>query len=233
MRAINEYIKGLAHLFFPHVCAGCNGSMAPGEDVLCLKCELKLPETRFHKIADNPCEKKFWGRVNIERASSFLFFEKGSGTQKLMQLLKYQGRQDIGSYLGRLFAEKIKKDAPEFCSIDAIIAVPLHDAKLRSRGYNQCDPIVHAFAESWQKPVYKNVLIRTHNNITQTGKNRMGRWENVHKIFAVAEPDKIKNKHILLIDDVLTTGATLEACAQEILEIEGTRISILTLACAM
>jgi ComF family protein len=233
MRAINDYIKGLTHLFFPHVCAGCNGSMAKGEEVLCLKCELKLPETRFHTIIENPCEKKFWGRVNVERASSFLFFEKGSSTQKLMQLLKYQGRQDVGALLGKLYARKIAQEAPDFTRVDMIIPVPLHEAKLRSRGYNQCDSIAQAFAETWQKPIFKNILIRTHNNITQTGKNRMGRWENVDKIFAVTQPDKIKNKHILLIDDVLTTGATLEACSQEILKIEGTKISILTLACAM
>lgn len=230
---LGDYLKGLSQLFFPNVCVNCQRGLAKNETVLCLVCEVKLPKTNFHQIAENPIEKRLWGRLSVERASSFLFFEKGSQTQHLMKLLKYQNRQDVGEKLGKLYAQNLARENALLCRIDAIIPLPLHPEKQKHRGYNQCDSIAKAMGEVWQKPVFKNAVARTTNNITQTGKNRMSRWENVERIFEVKEPEKLKNKHILLVDDVITTGATLEACGMEILEVEGTKLSIATLACAM
>lgn len=228
-----DYFKGLFHLFFPHVCASCSNVMAKDEEVLCLVCEHSLPETKFHTFSENPIEKRFWGRVSIENASSFLFFEKGSRTQHLMQLLKYQGRQDVGQKLGALYAQKLKNDLSPLVKVDAVIPTPLHPKKKHKRGYNQCDSIADAIAKAWKIEVYKNAVIRKQDNITQTGKSRIDRWDNVAEIFSVQEAELLENKHLLVIDDVITTGSTLEAVTSQILKVPNTKVSILTLACAV
>lgn len=228
-----DYFKGLFHLFFPHLCASCCNTMAKDEEVLCLVCEHSLPETRFHTISENHIEKRFWGRVTIENASSFLFFEKGSRTQHLIQLLKYQGRQDVGYKLGELYAQKLKSDLSPFVKVDAVIPTPLHPKKQHKRGYNQCDSIADAIAKVWKIDVYKNAVIRKQDNITQTGKSRIDRWDNVAEIFSVKDIHLLENKHLLIIDDVITTGSTLEALTSQILKVSNTKVSILTLACAV
>jgi ComF family protein len=228
-----DYIKGLEQIFFPNVCASCLRNMAKNEEVICTVCEWKLPYTKFHLIEENTIEKRFWGRVPIERASSFLFFQKGSATQKLISLLKYQNRQDVGKKLGKLYAQQLLNDNAALLNIDVIVPVPLHIDKQKMRGYNQSDSIAFAMGEVLKVPVLNNSVVRIKNNITQTGKSRKDRWENVEKIFEVKFTDKIKGKHILLIDDVVTTGATIEACAAEILSVPNTKVSILTLACAI
>lgn len=230
---ITDYIKGLGQLFFPHVCASCQRNMAKNEEIICTVCEWKLPYTKFHQIEENTIEKRFWGRVPIERASSFLFFEKGSNTQKLISLLKYQNRQDVGTKLGKLYAQQLLNDNATILNIDAIVPIPLHIEKQKKRGYNQSDSIAFAMGEVLKVPVLTHSVVRIKNNITQTGKSRKDRWDNVEKIFEVKQPEKLKGKHILLIDDVVTTGATIEACAAEILEIPNTKVSIVTLACAL
>ncbi|MGB1248256.1 MAG: ComF family protein [Chitinophagales bacterium] len=206
--------------------------MTKDEQTICSICEIQLPYAEFYKVKDNPLEKRFWGRVEIQRAGALLFFEKGSKIQHLIQLLKYQGREDVGEKIAELFARKLPEDSP-FRKVDIIIPIPLHHKKKKIRGYNQCDTFTKVLGEKLAIKTSFEVLERIHANVTQTGKSKIDRWENVAQIFKVVKPDLLKNKHILLVDDVVTTGATLEACALEILKIENTKVSILTMACAI
>lgn len=232
LHQLKSYIHGFSHLLFPKICVACQGMMSKHEETLCTICEIKLPYSNFYEIKDNPLEKRFWGRVVVERAGSLLFFEKSSQTQDLMQLLKYKGRQDIGEKLAILLANKLPKDSP-FRDVDVIVPIPLHFKKLRKRGYNQCDKFAEKLGELLEVSIDLKSMSRIHFNVTQTGKSKIERWENVSQIFKVNYPEKLKGKHILIVDDVVTTGATLEAFAQEILTVENTKVSILTMACAV
>lgn len=230
MNLLSNYLASLGHLFFPHICVGCSGLLTHQEKVLCVICEARLPKTLFHRINHNPVEKIFWGRIPFIHASSFLFYEKGSITKNLMRLLKYKNRPDIGAHLGDIFAHQLSEEAPQYGNINAIVPIPLHPKKLKKRGYNQCAAFADALGKVLHKEVLHEVVVRTENTVSQTGKTRMDRWKNVSNIFKIKDTKALKRKHILLIDDIVTTGATLEACANEILQIEGTAISIATLA---
>lgn len=229
---LNSYFKSLSQLFFPKICVACAENLIQQEETLCLVCEHKLPFTNFSAIENNPLQKKFWGRIELQRADSLLFFEKDSTTQHLLHQLKYQNRQDVGTKLANILTEKYKTNNINI-PFDGVVSVPLHKKKLKRRGYNQCDTFAQKIAEKWHIPYFKNALKRNIDTKSQTGKNRADRWENVAEIFEVAEPDIIKNKHLLLIDDVLTTGATLEACGMKILELPNTQLSVLTMACKL
>lgn len=225
-----KILHSLFSLCYPKICLACGESMSAQEDVICTICVLRLPYTNFHYHEDNPLSKKFWGRVNIEGIDSLLYFEKASKTQRLLYYLKYNDRQDVGTKLAEIIVDRYQNLALQQ-KYDGIVSVPLHFKKLKKRGYNQCDNFALQLSRSWQIPYLKDALLRTSNNPSQTGKSRILRWENVKDVFRVNEKIQLKDKHILLIDDVLTTGATLEACANQIIAIENTRISILTMAC--
>ena len=230
LQFIKQQITLIAHIFYPNVCPNCLGLLTKTEKVLCLSCEVNLPKTNFHFYNDNPVEKIFWGRAPIIHGTAFIVFEKGSKSRNLLQLIKYRNRPDLARHLGMLFGRTLSQQAPHFQEINCIVPVPLHPKKFKKRGYNQCDPIAESLGKALNKEVLPNAIRRKHDNATQTGKNRMNRWENVSEIFEIAEANKLKRKHVLLIDDVVTTGATLEACIQKILEIEGTAVSVATLA---
>jgi len=200
------------------------------EKTLCTVCWYHLPQTNFHNDKDNQVSQLFWGRAVIENATAFYFFSKGSRYQKIMHKLKYKGQKEIGIEMGIHFATILT--GTDFAGIDAIVPIPLHPDKLKTRGYNQSEMIASGMGRVFQKPLYRDVLVRTKASATQTKKSRIERWENVASIFMAKNENKIKNKHILLVDDVVTTGATLEACANKILEIENTKVSIATLAVA-
>ena len=173
----------------------------------------------------------FWGRVELFSATSYLFFNKGGSVQHLMHSLKYKSQKETGVYLGKLFGKDLLK-SPLFNTIDLIIPVPLHPKKFHLRGFNQSEVIASGIGHVMEIPVECNKLIRLVNTDSQTRKSRYSRWENVRSAFGVENPEDISGKHVLLVDDVLTTGATLEACAATLLEIEGTRVSVATLAYA-
>jgi len=221
----------LLHLFFPKVCQACGQSLLQQEKVMCFSCLYKLPKTGYHLHAENPVSRVFWGRVDIHAASSFLFFSKGGKTQNLIHSLKYKGHQDTGIYLGKLFGLDLKK-SDLFADVDIVVPVPLHPKKQYKRGFNQSECIANGIGEAMKIPVVVDKLIRQIHTSTQTKKSRDSRWDNVKGVFGLVEPDVFENKHILLVDDVLTTGATLESCAQSLLEIPGTRVSVATLAYA-
>lgn len=223
-------LNSLVQLCYPKICLACGTNMSSQEFVICTICELRLPYTNFHLHPENPLSKKFWGRVPISNIDSILYFEKASKTQQLLYNLKYNDRQDVGSKLAQILVERYQ-NFELTKRYDGIVSVPLHYKKLKRRGYNQCDSFAHQLSTSWEIPYYKNALQRIQNNPSQTGKTRIMRWENVKDVFRISQQTQLTKKHLLLVDDVLTTGATLEACANQILALENTSVSILTMAC--
>jgi ComF family protein len=224
-------IKDFIFLLFPRICASCGNSLLAAEEVICLSCEFHLPKTHFHLMPDNPVTKLFWGRVQLESAASFLYFNKGSHVQKLIHQLKYKGRKDIGIFLGKEYGLLLRNTAP-FSGIDVILPVPLHPKRLRKRGYNQSETIAEGLSVSMMIPHLHNILIRKTSTETQTKKTRFERWKNVTDAFSVPGSASLVKKHVLLVDDVITTGATLESCINTLSAIEGIRISLVTLAYA-
>lgn len=224
-------IADLVGLFFPNNCAGCETPLLKNETAVCLQCQFALPYTRFHTDPENQVNKLFWGKSQINAATSLVFFEKDTRIQNLMHQLKYKGYTSVGEQLGDWLGQELKEIEP-FQGVDTIIPVPLHPKKKRKRGYNQSDFIADGIGKRLDATVEKTNLIRTKFSTTQTKKSRFKRWENVSSIFAVKDPKALEGKHILLVDDVVTTGSTLEACAAALLEIEGVTVSVATIACA-
>ncbi len=222
---LNDFLS----LIFPKVCYACGKSLFKQEDCICTHCLYHLPKTNFHLYADNPVIKLFWGRTNIHSASSLYSFSKGSKVQHLIHQLKYRGKKEIGISLGKHYGNELKR-APLFSSANVVIPVPLHSRKLKKRGYNQSETFAQGISESMKAELPAGVLIRTISSETQTRKSRFARWKNVEEIFKISFPEKIMGKHILLVDDVVTTGSTLEACANKILEIPDTKVSVATIA---
>ncbi len=225
-------LEDFVSLVYPQVCQACGNSLFRNEEVICTFCRYHLPKTHYHKQRDNPLARVFWGRVNLENVSACYFFKKGSKVQHLMHRFKYNGMDEIGVYLGKLYGSELREEE-SFRGIDMVMPVPLHPKKLRKRGYNQSEKFAEGLAISMEIVLETSVLIRTFSSETQTRKSRFSRWENVKEIFIVTDSEKIAGKHILLVDDVITTGATIEASASHLLETEGVRVSVVSLACAM
>ena len=223
------YINNLLHLFYPHNCEGCGSDVLYDNQFLCARCMQRLPETHFFSKAANPIEKLFYGRSNICYAGAAYYFTKDSLLQHLLIQLKYRGNKEAGYFLGRMMGNAMMQ-SKRFDTVDALVALPLNPKKEFMRGYNQAALICYGISEVWHKPVLKNALTRIRFTETQTRQNRVSRWQNMEGGFEVTEPAGLKNKHILLVDDVITTGATLEACGSAILEIEGALLSIAAVA---
>ena len=225
-----EWIKDLSGIMFPNICVACGGSLHKTEREICFRCLSNLPKTHLHRAPNNIVSRKFHGRLPVYQAASFLTFARGSHTRALIHLLKYRGCREIGERLGELYAFDLMADG--FDPPDVIVPLPLHADKLKIRGYNQCDPIAVGLNKNFHSRVdFKNV-VRVNNNATQTRKGRWERWKNVEHIFKVLNPEPFRGRHVLLVDDVVTTGATLEACGKVILEAGVDKLSILTLALA-
>ena len=223
--------EDLIALFYPRLCAGCNSSLVRGEDVLCLNCLADLPRTNYHLIRENPVFLQFTGRVQIELATAFCRFDKGGRLQHLLHQLKYKGNREVGYKMGLLFGYDLIQNAM-YQNIDAIMPVPLHPKKEKKRGFNQSVEICRGLSLAMDRPLISGNLIRVVHTDSQTRKGRFERWENVSGIFRVKNGASLLNKHLLLVDDVVTTGATLEACSIPLLEIPGVKVSIATLATA-
>ncbi len=228
MNALKKYKNSLINLIYPATCSVCGEMLQTSENEICLSCRYFIPKTNFHKQKDNPIEQIFWGRTNIEKATSYFRYTKGSRYSRLIHLLKYQGRYEIGEELGYSFAKELKKDS-FLDDIDLLIPVPLHKKKFKIRGYNQSEQIAIGMAKSSGIEIDCNSLKRNVFTKTQTKKSRTDRWDNVENVFELISTENVQNKHILLIDDVVTTGATLEACCNAITEKTNAKISIASL----
>jgi ComF family protein len=188
-----------------------------------------MPLTRFEYHPANQVEKIFWGRVEIMAATAFMYFTSGSSVQHSLHLLKYKGRKEIGIYFGRKMGEHLKQ-SQRFQNCEIIIPLPLFADREKKRGYNQAAMIAVGIARQLEIPVIYDAIIRTKKTATQTHKSRLERWENTRSTFKIRDHQKILGKHILLVDDVVTTGASLEACALALLSVPGTTVSIACLA---
>lgn len=225
-----SFTRDFFNLFYPNLCCTCEEQLVKQEKVICSKCLVDIPLTGFHHESENEMEKIFWGRVWIEKCSALYYYSKGSKYQKLIHKLKYHKRKDIGFELGKYYGNLLKSTG--FETADCLVPVPLHYRKERRRGYNQSMQIAMGLSVSLGIPVENSVLFRVKESETQTRKSRKERWENVKDIFECTNPGHIKNKHLLLVDDVVTTGATLEACTAKLQETEGVKVSLLALAMA-
>jgi len=229
MDLFKSYLNSLAHLVYPQYCEGCNSDVLADNAVLCARCLHALPETGFTELAGNPVEKVFYGRIIFQQATSCFYFTKDSLLQHLLVQLKYKGNKEIGLFLGRQLGYALQQ-SERFKDVEALIPLPLNKKKEHMRGYNQADIICQGIAMVWDKPVLRGAVARAVFTDTQTHQNRIDRWQNVAGAFVIANELLLKNKHLLLVDDVVTTGASLEACGAEILKVANTKLSIATVA---
>lgn len=232
MQVFKNILHPLAHLFYPHTCTGCGSDLIDKDNQLCLRCISQLPYTRFEQHANNPVEKLFYGRIKLEAASSCFYFTKEELVQHLIHQLKYKSNRDIGIYLGQLMGMSLLQ-SNRFQQIDALVPLPLFAAKERRRGYNQAAVICEGMIEILKIPVVTGNVIRQRFTETQTKKHRAERWKNVEDSFTVLNPQALTGKNVLLVDDVVTTGATLEACGQTLLQQTDCKLSVATLAHAI
>lgn len=228
---INDLFTELLNLIYPNCCLVCGENLLGGEQFVCLRCINEIPKTNYHNLRGNAAEKRFWGKVDIFRATAFFHYQKGSAFQTLIHNLKYKGRKELGDILGRFAAADLIENE-DFASVDYIVPVPLHPNKLRKRGYNQSEFIAQGLAVVMQKPLETENLYRAIENPTQTKKSVYERFENTAGIFTLKNTQMFENKHVLIVDDVMTTGSTLESCVAAMKDIKNLKISLFTLAIA-
>lgn len=231
MNDIKYLLDDFLSLFYPRVCQACENSLYKGEEVICTNCIYHLPRTDYHQHYDNPLMQYFRGNVKIDAAASCYYFNKGMKIQKMIHRFKYKGQKEIGSKIGELYGFELLKSSL-FQAVDIILPVPLHISRLRSRGYNQSDYFAQGLSKSMNIPSLPDCLKRSKKTETQTRKSRFSRWQNVEEVFFVAHPADIAGKHILLVDDVITTGSTLSACAETLIKKTNGKVSIATIACS-
>lgn len=220
----------LLHLLFPHICDGCGSDRLSRHSALCLSCLSKLPKTYFEGLPANPVEKGFWGRLPLAAATAHLYFTKASLVQFLMHQLKYRGRIELGLQLGQMMGESLA--ASGRFEMEALVPLPLFPSRERKRGYNQSAILCTGISKVLKIPVLDQVICRPAATETQTRKNRVERWQNMEGKFLLTNETAIRDRKILLVDDVLTTGATLESCGMELLRASGVQLSIATLCFA-
>ncbi|MHB8259569.1 MAG: ComF family protein [Bacteroidia bacterium] len=227
---MKDFLLDIASLIYPRVCVACEGSLFKHEQHICNKCYVTLPKTNYHLQKENPLLKTFYGRADVSFASSFLFFQKKGMVQKILHALKYKSKPEVAQLVGKWYAEDLKQDntLPAF---DYIIPVPLHKKRQQKRGYNQSEYFAKGLSEVLDIPILTHVLIKKQFTETQTHKTRAERAENILQSFAIEHTELINNKSILLVDDVITTGATLEACMIQLQKHAQISVSVATIAC--
>lgn len=218
------------NLFYPQLCSACGNLLMSGEETICMTCRYLLPKTMYERNPDNPLAQMFWGQVNFHAVTAEFFFSKTGKVQHLLHQLKYQGNKAAGFFLGQQLGDSIR-GADLFQGIDYLVPIPLHPKKEHLRGYNQSFVIAQGVEEKMKIPIVKDCLYRKVFTSTQTKKSREERWDNVKDIFDVKDKRRLENKHILLIDDVLTTGATLMAAGKTLSQIKNIKMSVATAAC--
>ncbi len=231
MKQQQGYLADFVSLLFPELCAACRESLMANEYLICTSCRFNLPYTNFHLQPDNIVAQQFWGKIKLEGAYALFYFTKGGKIQNVLHQFKYKGVKQIGNLLGNIAGEQLIK-SKVFNSVDLIIPVPLHKKRMWERGYNQSACFAEGLSEKLNAVVENNNLVRVTATETQTHKSRFARFENMQEVFTVKSPEKLVNKHVLLVDDVITTGSTLEACSVQLLKIPGLKLSIATIAYA-
>ncbi len=227
---ILDFFIDFFHLFFPSTCLTCGNRLVKNEHCICIPCLYDIPRVKFNNYRDNQVIKMFWGRVTIQYAMAYYYFSRGSKYRKLIHQLKYNHQKEIGILLGKQLGNELLHSPMR--DVDIIIPVPLHKQKLLQRGYNQSEVIATGIGKILNKPVITNILYRTVNTKTQTKKSRYERWENIKDVFQLHDKTLLKRKHVLLVDDVITTGATLESCALTMSKGLDVNISIAVVAMA-
>lgn len=224
-------VKNLLNLFFPVVCNACSNVLTDNEQIICINCRHQLPVTNFHFDNSEVVKKVVYGRVKLQNATALLHFSKKGIVQQLLHNLKYRGHKGIGGFFGKWLGVELKAiDA--YQQVDVVVPVPLYKTKLRKRGYNQVEQFGKEIAKSLKADYNDKVLIKTKATKTKVFEGRLSRWNDDGAVFAISENISLKGKHILLVDDIITTGATIEACARELLKIDNIKLSLATMAIA-
>ena len=226
---LTKILNDINNVLLPPVCFGCNAHLIRGEHHLCTVCRNDLPLTDYTFNEENPIDRIFYGRINVKKASSFLFFTENGIVKQLIHHLKYKNQEQIGVFLGDWYGQILKKDSA-LGVIDAVIPVPLHKRKLNKRGYNQVAKFAERLAFHLNTDYVDDILVKTANTKTQTTKGRLGRWYGDKALYTLADSDYFMNKNVLLVDDVITSGATMEICSKALLETEGISIHIASMA---
>jgi ComF family protein len=221
--------EDLIHLFYPHLCAACAHDLPSRQQIICPACISQLPKTFDETALDNPTAKMFAGRMDLCTAWSTFYFHKGGMMQLLIHEIKYKKEKSLGIFMGELMGESMKSIS-NVQPFDAIVPLPMHASKERQRGYNQAMLIAEGVSLTTGIPVINDAIIKTKKTTSQTNKQRTARWKNAEGNFKIIKPESLQHKHLLLIDDVITTGATLEACGSVIMKTPGIQLSIATLA---
>ena len=222
---LTRWIDPIFWLYFPKNCPACGRPLRLFGANICGACSQNLPETHFFEAPNNPIEKIFYGRLPIQTGAAAWYFHKNSALQALLFQLKYKSNGDVGLFIGKQMGALLAA-SERFASIDALVPVPLHPQALSKRGFNQAALICEGIGQVWHKPVLMGAIARTKHTNTQTKQSRAERWDNMENAFTIKDPASIKGKHLLLIDDVITTGATIEACGKTLLSIEGVKVSV-------
>jgi ComF family protein len=228
---LQQYTTAFGNIVFPNGCYMCDRNLIKGENGICTYCKISLPKTHFQIIEENAVIKHLWGKANIVAATAFLHFIKGSGVQEAIHQLKYKGKKQVGVVLGEWFGHDLIQSEP-YASADFLVPVPLHSARFHSRGYNQSEMIANGMSHAMKIPVEKSLLQRGVETQTQTRKHRYERFENMKDVFLHNDDEKFHNKKYLIIDDVLTTGSTIAACAEVLNLLPGAKVMVATLAFA-
>lgn len=231
MNTLTLIKDALLHLIYPHICAGCGTDALPSTSQLCIKCIHDLPLTRFETQANNPVEKILAGRVPFLHATAQIYFHKHSALQRLMHQFKYRGNKDLGLQLGLIMGYQLLESG-RFGGTEALVPLPLHESREKQRGYNQAEILCNGIAQILQVPVLKGAVKRTIATGSQTKKSRIDRWQNIAGKFELGTNQGLQNKQVLLVDDIITTGATLDACGNALLKIKGLTLNVATLCYA-
>lgn len=231
-RLTDNWLRPLHRLIFPRYCAICGNIINPPEEVICSECNAALPRTHFHQWPENSMEKMFWGKFGIRKAAAFIRYAKGSDVAVLVKKMKYKGRRDIATGMGRLMAEEMMHSSDFFDGIDCIVPVPMHPDKQKQRGYNQALQLALGVSEATGIPVEADAIVRPEPAESQTRRSSIDRLVSIKGAFKATDISRFAGKHVLIVDDIITTSATITACADALASAPGIRFSILTLAIA-
>ena len=226
------FVNDLISLVFPELCSVCGNSLMNNEQAICCLCECRMPKTNYHLHTGNALEKMFYGRVHINFAGAIYVFNKGGLIQNVVHNIKYKGQKKVAYFFGLSYGRILVGNAA-LADVDIVIPVPLHPKKMRKRGYNQSEYFAKGLAKSMNVKMANDILLRETTASSQTNKSRFERWKNVEDAFLLNQANSIKGKHVLLVDDVVTTGSTIEACANRLQEVKGVKVSMVAIAHAI